>query len=545
MKRFLALILCLCMMSGACLAFAADENLNEPGTEPICKETVKLTIGLAMNAYVTDFETNYMTTELERIGNYDLDFVFFADQNEMTQKINMMVMGDTEDLPDIIMGGTFSISQMMQWAEADAIIPLNEYYQNCAYYTRDSMSNTGLTVEDALKYVTAPDGNVYGVYRFNQSLLNEHEERLFIYKPWLDALNLEVPTTYEEFCQVLVAFRDQDPNGNGVQDEIPLIVDRDALAFRSRSLANTLMNCFVYTNYTSNRYFTILPDGKLTAAYASDGWREGLRALNALMKEGLMSELSLSLDKSQLKVLMSEETTKVGVTSGTVSDYLGATDARRTEYYVLPQLEGPAGRYTSVNLSMPAAAMVITTNCKTPEAAFRLGDLLCSRYFSVMTRWGQEGVDWVKPEEGETSMFASMGYEPILKAITPWNIEQNQWWAQVGPFIRDYSYGVGMVAAVNPYDTQLAIAETMQEFVDLEDRSKAIGTLVYTGEEQEVIDQYENALLGYAKECFSLFINGDMSLDDDWDSYLSMLQQMGLEELTAAKQTAFDRMNQH
>ena len=39
--------------------------------------------------------------------------------------------------------------------------------------------------------------------------------------------------------------------------------------------------------------------------------------------------------------------------------------------------------------------------------------------------------------------------------------------------------------------------------------------------------------------------NGDMSLDDDWDSYLSMLQQMGLEELTAAKQTAFDRMNQH
>ena len=105
--------------------------------------------------------------------------------------------------------------------------------------------------------------------------------------------------------------------------------------------------------------------------------------------------------------------------------------------------------------------------------------------------------------------------------------------------------GVGMVAAVNPYDTQLAIAETMQEFVDLEDRSKAIGTLVYTGEEQEVIDQYENALLGYAKECFSLFINGDMSLDDDWDSYLSMLQQMGLEELTAAKQTAFDRMNQH
>ena len=544
MKKFLALILCICMMGTVSAALAADSNLNEPGVEPICKETVKLKIGLAMTPTVTDFETNYMTTEVERIGNYDLDFVFFADANEMTQKINMMVLGNTEDLPDVILGGTFSISQMMQWAEAGAIIPLNEYYENCTYYIDDSMSNTGLTVQDALKYVTAPDGNVYGVFRFNQSLLNEHEERLFIYKPWLDALELEIPTTFDEFRDVLVAFRDRDPNGNGLQDEIPLIVEQNRLAFNTRSLANTLMNCFIYTNFGSNRYFTILPDGKLTATYAADEWREGLRALNSLMKDGLMSDLSLSLDASQLKVLMSEETTRVGATSGTIADYLGATDARRTEYYVLPQLEGPAGRYTSINPSMPGAAMVITTNCQTPEAAFRLGDLLCSRYFSVMTRWGQEGVDWVQPEEGESSMFAAMGYAPLLKAISPWGVEQNQWWAQVGPYIRDYSYGVGMVASPNPYDTQLALAETMQEYVNLDDRSKSIGTLVYTEEEQEVIDQYEKALLGYAKECFSLFINGDMSLDDDWDGYVETLQQMGLKELTDVKQAAFDRMNQ-
>ncbi len=35
-------------------------------------------------------------------------------------------------------------------------------------------------------------------------------------------LGLEVPTTVDELHDVLYAFRTQDPNGNGLQDEIPL-----------------------------------------------------------------------------------------------------------------------------------------------------------------------------------------------------------------------------------------------------------------------------------------------------------------------------------
>ena len=43
-----------------------------------------------------------------------------------------------------------------------------------------------------------------------------------IYQPWLDALNLEMPETTEELYNVLVAFKTQDPNGNGEADEIPM-----------------------------------------------------------------------------------------------------------------------------------------------------------------------------------------------------------------------------------------------------------------------------------------------------------------------------------
>ena len=43
----------------------------------------------------------------------------------------------------------------------------------------------------------------------------------FIRQDWLDKLNLPVPSTFEEYDNTLKAFRDQDPNGNGIKDEIP------------------------------------------------------------------------------------------------------------------------------------------------------------------------------------------------------------------------------------------------------------------------------------------------------------------------------------
>ena len=44
----------------------------------------------------------------------------------------------------------------------------------------------------------------------------------YIRKTWLDALGLEIPTTVEEYHNVLKAFKEQDANGNGdPNDEIP------------------------------------------------------------------------------------------------------------------------------------------------------------------------------------------------------------------------------------------------------------------------------------------------------------------------------------
>lgn len=68
-----------------------------------------------------------------------------------------------------------------------------------------------------------PDGHIYSCPQLNKTegnLIHHY----WINKTWLDNLGLEAPTTVDELYDVLVAFRDNDPNGNGQKDEIPYCV---------------------------------------------------------------------------------------------------------------------------------------------------------------------------------------------------------------------------------------------------------------------------------------------------------------------------------
>lgn len=44
---------------------------------------------------------------------------------------------------------------------------------------------------------------------------------MYINRKWLDTLGLSMPQTTDELYAVLEKFRDGDPNGNGLGDEIP------------------------------------------------------------------------------------------------------------------------------------------------------------------------------------------------------------------------------------------------------------------------------------------------------------------------------------
>ena len=203
-------------------AFEHDPVLNELGAEPICNEKVTITIGLKSNANVENYDTNYYTQMLEEVGNVDIEFLLFPAGDEGQEKLQMMVAGG-EELPDILLWGQTEALEMT-WGEEGYIIPLEEYFENSSYYAMQGFNRvkeeSGL---DILGAVTASDNHVWSFPSYQDTLTNPAYCRMYLYQPWLEALNLDIPTTTDELYDVLMAFKTQDPNGNGKADEIPLL----------------------------------------------------------------------------------------------------------------------------------------------------------------------------------------------------------------------------------------------------------------------------------------------------------------------------------
>lgn len=110
----------------------------------------------------------------------------------------------------------------------------------------------------------------------------------FINKTWLDKLGLSVPTTTEELTEVLRAFKNGDPNGNGLADEIPY-----EATFAD---VNTgLYNAFSAFGIPMNEYFVQLSaDGKVLFMPEEDGFRACVEWLHSLCQEGLLDVESLT-----------------------------------------------------------------------------------------------------------------------------------------------------------------------------------------------------------------------------------------------------------
>lgn len=534
MKKTLAwlLTLILCLTAVGSFAYERDANINDPGVTPICKEKVKLTVGIPKNPFVENFDTNQMTLALEKEGNFELEFVLYP-AGEMNEKLNLMINARSKDLPDVlIFRNNVNDSQLYTWAQAGALVDLTEYYKESAYHLNIAKERTGV---DFTKMITCPDGKIYTIPVFNQSIGNEAPARLWVYRPWLDALGLQAPETLDDFYQMLKAFKEKDPNGNGIADEIPLVSYKNNLFW-----LRYIMSAFTDTG---DNDFQFVKVGVVAPAYTTQAWREGLRFIKKLFDEGLISPLTYTQDFTQYGAMMTGETTIVGCAIDmAMSGVIPAMDARRTEYIGVAPLKGKDGftmAYFQPSVANPGFA--VTTACKNVEAAFRLGDLLVSEYFSIVTRFGFPGVDYQLPVEGDVAMYAGMGFKPTLKPILGWGIMQNTHWQQTGPYIRQYSIAAGMISDGNPTNTEPLQAAIIPSYIAAYPM-QSIPKLIYSVEELEDIQETKSLVYSYVDENTAFFVTGARSIETEWDSYIADLNEMNIEHLVKVNQAVYDRM---
>ena len=177
--------------------------------------------------------------------------------------------------------------------------------------------------------------------------------------------------------------------------------------------------------------------------------KEGLKYIRDTIKDGLIATESLTMDRNQLDTLANvTETSLFSIVYYSMA-MINMDNPARDEYtYILP-LIGPNG-YSSATFEQSIAkpAFIVSANCKEPEAAFRLGDLMTTEYFSVMQRYGEDGINWDYVQNSKVDMSNHVPYVDGFDLYFITYDDDGFWggtgvtnscWRQMEPYVRQYA----------------------------------------------------------------------------------------------------------
>jgi putative aldouronate transport system substrate-binding protein len=539
MNRKLLFILLLVGLLTLGFSAQAQGSIATPAGEfPIVTEPTVLRILLSNGEQVSDFNENAFTQWLEEKSGLDLQ-IEVVNSTDAQTKLNLVLASG--DLPDMLLGFPMTPSLLAQQGAEGIFIALNDLMAEYGDETKRVFEDER---PQLLPLNLSPDGNLYGLPEINECFHCFLSQKLWVYKPWLDTLELEVPTTTDEFEQMLIAFKEQDPNGNGIADEVPFSGSVEGLGGWHNSVDQNLMNAFLFYDRIQHDRLLLI-DGQVQAAYAQPGYAEGLRYLNRLYTEGLIDPNGLIQDNQGLLQLGSQmEPHLLGAVSG---GWMGTYTIPQTleqggemdNWIAIPPLMGPEGVQTAAYApwGFSVGRCVITNKATNPDVAFRFCDLLYSAEATMRNVFGVEGTDWIAPPEGEESID---GGQAAYRTLANWGEGQtNSAWRQTGMTYRTSEFRLSQSAVDQFVEVPLFIAsnDMLPYAPPLE---SLIPPLSFDDDASRELTEAQLSVKTYIDEMLIRFITGDADIDSEWDSYLETLNSQGLPQLLSIYQKAYD-----
>ncbi len=555
MKKILTLLLVLTMVIGlfaGCGGKKDDDKVNEGNGKPT------LTIGIPSDANVMSYDDNALTNWLEEQLDCNLEFMIYSGGSDIATQISTTVAA-RQELPDILWDISFGADIISQYGEDGYFLDLAPYFYSDVdaktpnlemapnfwekydmwdkYYGEDFEAK----MQDEVIYrMTEESGAIYSYPVFGFTPTDSMTYQVWINQTWLDKLGLPMPTDIDSFYETLKAFKANDCNGNGIADEIPLYGNR--LGSLGADCYSYLINMFGY--WDGSTYWLDNGDGTLQNAYTADHYREGLKFINKLYKEGLMNPLTVTGSSSEMKRLVTPATgpNLVGVWVGhaTIATTMGSEALY--EYVAMPFWSPVVEKRCSVSREV-----FITTDC--PEelraTAFKLQDLLLSDEGAMRCRYGEKGVNWKDYEGTETSPSGDVWSWEIIE--DPLSIQTNAIWSSAlcitpcselismkQPATDWYKYKIDLV-----WDQYQNYQKGMESNPD-----RIYPGPRYTDEEEERTDQARSNCTTYVTTSMTEFITGVMDPNNDtqWNAYLKKLDELGFQDWQEVSEASWGRL---
>lgn len=514
MKKLLVWTLCFCMLLGS-TAFA--EMLGE---YPVTTQPVTFTAWAIQpnSSMVDNFNENPAYQELERITGVHIEWENVSSEGSAEKRALRLAQGN---LPDLFFRCAMSDNEVTSLASAGQLVDLGNLLN-------ENAPNFMALVEkdpSILASIMDADGHVYTLPQITTPSITSH---LILNVKWLENLGLKMPTTRDEYYEVLKAFKEQDANGNGnPDDEIPL----SAVGLGGFT---DLMHSFGV--YIDNYYGMFVYPGNtnVECSYIADGMKEALTWLKKLYDEGLIDPESFS---------QSGDTYTVKGTSNTLGSlrvagaFVNVGNDLHFDYRGLAPFPDQNGNCL-INKRHAAGGnqFCITSNCSDPAMALRWVDYLYSEAGTTLVWLGVEGVSWewkdaekttwrwIKPDDMTMQQFrhsyAIQGGTGYPAAHPIW-FESSMWDRQEDPIEASL-------------DTDLFRKPNTDCGVVLWPPIK------WTLEQSEELGFILPDCSTYFTSSAVDFITGVRDIDAEWDSYVNTMKDMGIEKAIAICQDAYD-----
>lgn len=533
LKRFLCIVIGATVSTSIFVGCASKKGDTEAGTGnnstlsakdfkyPVSSND-KLTYWVQLNGVVSPSAKTLNETEwakeMEKQTGIKVEYIHPA-QGQEQEQFNLLVASG--ELPDIVEYGWTGFPGGPDKAIEDEVIvklndPIAKYAPNFTKYLKDN--------PDVAKEIKTDAGsNFYFPFIRGEDVLTVFAGPI-LRADWLKELNLEVPTTIDEWEKVLRAFKEK----KGVPAPLTIQYTGDDHVGRFHAFSGAY-------GITLGYY---LDNGKVKYGSMSPEYKEFLTLFNRWYKDGLLDKNYFTTDSKILgsNMLTGKSGAGIGFAGGSIGGWLKAAKEEGYDLVAAPYptlKKGDKPEFGQKDPKVKGLGAAISKACKNVELAVRLLDFGYSPAGEMLNNFGTEGVSY-KMENGYPKYT-----DVIMKNPDKLSISQ-----ALGKYARS-SYS-GVFVQRKEYIEQFYELKQQQDALriwsDTNMAKHMLPNITPSQAEADELAKIDNDINTYVSEMRTKFIMGLEPLSN-YDKYLEQLKKMNIDKAIKIRQDALERYN--
>lgn len=337
---------------------------------------------------------------------------------------------------------------------------------------------------------------------------------------WLKEQNLEVPVTIDDWTNALRTFKSVYGANAG-------------LTFEARWLWLEYASAALTSAWGVTFPFYVMED-QVKYGPMEEGYRQFVQQMADWYAEGLLDTDFATVDKSTVQAKFANSESGLAIQqTGNIENSIAANEGTSFSAVAVPTAvlkEGDPRLFGHLTPKYDGSFAHAVSPGDNQKLAMRWCDYLFSHDGQYLSAYGTEGITYTVDANGEFAGFTDLvmnnpSIEEEPRKILA-NFNYNSHWAfpQLGSkyFMSDYSKGLIQVWSDNEMGEHFYPAVT------------------HTTEETDMIGNTYSDIDTFVKENIMRFILGTQKMED-WDAFVAQMKSLGMDDVLAVKQAAYDR----